>query len=173
MSSTPEKEDLPTSSASKQPPVSQPQRRGFDLPKIVKQLEDLVNLALACEKKDLLPNVSFVEVHKKLLKIRQQTDLFQENFRKQLAKLNLREEDIRLTPEALAKMPAKDKQIFEKLQKLQSTCEEARDRIRDSLKKDQAAVLSVKEELKDKSTSKTRRKSKFKGVGGKQGWIPT
>jgi len=109
MSSNSEPENLPTSEPNKLP-TSQPlQPAPFDLPRIVRQLEDLVNLALECEKKELLPNISFVEVHKKLLKIRQQADLFQENFRQHLARLNLRPEDVRLKPEEIANLAPKDR----------------------------------------------------------------
>lgn len=162
-----------TSNPEQATPPPQEEYTAIDLPRIVRQLEDLVKLALECEEKDLSPNISFVDVHKKLLQIRRQVDQFKQNFQDHLALLNLRPEDIKAKPEDIQNLGPKEQQIFEKLQSLQTTCEEARDRIKESLNADQAALLQIKEELKDKSSQKTRRKGKFKGIGGKQGWIPT
>lgn len=144
-----------------------------DVASIVRQLEDLVRLSVECEEKELKPNISFVEVHKKLMAIRKQVELFKDNYKKHLAVANLKPEDIKPTEEEIATLGPKEKQILERLKTLQTNCEEARERLHESLQSEQEALNVVKGELKDKSKEKIHRKGKFKGVGGKQGWLPT
>lgn len=144
-----------------------------DVATIVRQLEDLVKMSVECEERELKPNISFVEVHKKLMAIRKQVELFKENYKKHLAVANLKPEDIKPTEEEIATLGPKEKQILERLKTLQSNCEEARERLHESLQSEQEALNVVKGELKDKSKEKIHRKGKFKGVGGKQGWLPT
>jgi hypothetical protein len=151
----------------------QPKPVNLDIAAIVRQLEDLVKLSMECEEKELKPDVSFLDVHNKLLAIRRDIERYQENYKQYLAQFNLRPEDVKPTPEAIEDLGPKEKQILEKLKNLQSTCEDARDRLYESMQADQATLRSVKGELKEKGKEKIHRKGKFKGVGGKQGWIPT
>ena len=151
-----------------------PQRGDIvDVAAIVRQLEDLVKLSVECESKELRPDVSFIEVNKKLMAIRKQVESFQENYRRHLAMANLKPEDIKPTEEEIATLGPKEKQILERLKNLQESCEDARERLHVSLQSEQEALNVVKGELKDKSKEKIHRKGKFKGVGGKRGWLPT
>ena len=140
---------------------------------IVQQLEDLVKLTLECENKELKPNVSFIAVNKKLQAIRQDVERFKEMYRNSLAKVNLRPEDVKPTPEEIAALGPKERAILEKLKDLQGTCEDARERIHQSLRNEKAGVNVLKGETKDKAKEKYRRQGKFKGVGGKKDWLPT
>ncbi len=144
-----------------------------DVAAIVQQLEDLVKISLECENRDLKPNVSFVDVHKKLLQIQKDIQIFQDNYRAHLAMIGLTPEDVRPTPEEIAALDPKQKKVFEKMQNLKNTCEEARERLYQSMQADPETLKIVKGELRDKGKEKIRRKGKFKGMGGKQGWLPT
>ena len=159
-----------------QPAESVPDRGDIvDVVAIIQQLEDLVKFSLECEEHDLKPDISFVDVHKKLLQIQSDIQLFQENYRMHLAMLNLTPEDVRPTPEEVEALDPRQRKIFERMNALQSTCEDARERLYKSMQADQETLKSVKSELKEKSKEKEkiRRKGKFKGQGGKSGWIPT
>ncbi len=144
-----------------------------DVTAIVQQLEDLVKFTLECEEKDLKPEVSFVEVHKKLMQIQKDIELFQSNYRTDLAMFNLTPEEVRPTQEELESLDPKQKKIFDRMKMLQETCESARERIYQSMQQDQETLKAVKSELRDKGKEKIHRKGKFKGMGGKKGWMPT
>ncbi len=175
MTSTPE--DLPTDETNlekSQPAESAPESDDIvDVAEIIQKLEDLVKFSLECEKKDLKPDVSFVDVHKQLLQIQKDINLFQENYRAHLAMVGLTPEEVRPTPEDIENLDPKQKKIFDRMQALQSTCETSRERLYQSMQADKETLNEVKSELKDKGKEKIRRKGKFKGLGGKQGWLPT
>lgn len=153
---------------------SQPEQSDMmDISAIVQQLEDLVKFSIECEEKELKPNVSFIDIHKKLLQIQQDIQLFQDNFRTHLALYGLKPEDVKPTSEEIDSLDPKQRKIFERMDALKQTCESARDRLYQSMQQDPETLKVVKEELKDKSKQKIRRKGKFKGMGGKEGWIPT
>lgn len=140
---------------------------------LVGQLEDLVKLSLECEGKELKPDVSFIEVHKKLLQIQKDIQTYHDDYKKSLALYGLTPDDVRPTPEQVETLDPKDKKLLERIQALQQTCEKERDRLYTSMQADQRTLKAVKEELKDKSKDKIRRKGKFRGLGSKEGWIPT
>ena len=144
-----------------------------DIFAIVSQLEDLVRFSMECEEKELKPDVSFVEVHKKLMKIQKDIQIFQENSRLFLQQFNLKPEDLRPTPEQIAELNPRDRKLLERIQALQKTCEGERDKLYESMQASPETLQQVKNELKDKSKEKIRRKGKFKGLGSKDGWIPT
>jgi len=162
MASTPEEDKVPERSDDI-----------VDVSEIVQQLEDLVKFTLECEEKELKPDVSFVEVHKKLMQIQKDIELFQSNYRAHLSMFNLTPEDVRPTPEELGSLDPKQKKVFERMKALQTSCESARERIYQSMQQDQETLKAVKNELRDKDKDKIRRKGKFKGMGGKKGWLPT
>lgn len=145
----------------------------FDVNEIVTKLEDLVKFSLECEQKELRPDISFVEVHKKLLQIQKDIQQFQDSYKQNLALFNLTPEDVRPTPEQIESLDPKQRKLLERMQTLQSTCENERDRLYQSMQTDQDTLKQVKKELKGKEREKTHRKGKFKGIGGKQGWIPS
>jgi hypothetical protein len=144
-----------------------------DLPLILQQLQDLVKILLECEKKDLPSNYSFLEVHKQLLGVRKNIALFQEGYKNALALMGVTPEDIKPTPEEIERLGPKEKKLLKQIDFLRTTCEEARERVYQSLQEDKATLQTVSGELKDKELERTRRKGKFKGVGGKKGWLPT
>ena len=166
-----------TSKEEKTKPEDSVPERGdiVDVTSIVQQLEDLVKISLECEERELKPDVSFVDVHKKLMQIQKDIELFQENYRMHLAMLNLTPEDVRPTPEEIEGLEPKQRKVFERMQALQGTCEDARERLYQSMQADPSTLKDVKNELKDtsKEKQKIRRKGKFKGMGGKSGWLPT
>ncbi|MBS0635276.1 MAG: hypothetical protein JSR37_07425 [Verrucomicrobia bacterium] len=145
----------------------------MDVTSIVQQLEDLVKFSIECEEKELKPNISFIDIHKKLLQIQQDIQRFQDNYRAHLAQYGLKPEDVRPSPEEIAALDPKQRKIFDRMESLKKVCEGARDRLYQSMQEDPQTLKAVKEELKDKSKEKIRRKGKFKGMGGKEGWIPT
>ena len=144
-----------------------------DVSEIITQLEDLVKFALECEDKELQPDISFVEVHKKLMQIQDEILKFQDTYKQHLALFDLKPEDVQPTQEQIDSLEPKQRKIFERMQSLQSTCEEARERLYESMQQDQRTLKEVKEELKGEEKQKIRRKGKFKGMGGKKGWLPT
>lgn len=147
--------------------------READLPQLLQQLEDLVKMSLECEKKDLVPNYSFVEIHKTLLEVRKNIALFQENYKNTLALFGANPEEAKATPEEIEQLNPKDKKLLNQIEFLRTTCEEARERAYQALKEDKVTLQTVSTELKSKDQKRAQRKSKFKGVGGKKGWMPT
>ena len=148
-------------------------RPGSDLSQLLQRLQDLVKSALDAEKKELISSSSFLKVHQELLNIRKNMELFQENYKKSLSQLGLTPEDLKPTPEEIEKLNPKDKKLWEQLEFLRVTCEEAKERAYKSMKEDKTTLQTVTEELKDRGSKKSHRRSKFKGAGGKKGWLPT
>jgi NifB/MoaA-like Fe-S oxidoreductase len=145
-----------------------------ELEQIINQLEDLVKVATAAEKNEVEITISsFVDVHKKLMDIYTLIENFREVYRNSLVPFGLTPEDMRISGEELTSLPSRERKMIEKLHKLQSTCEDAKERIHESLQKNHVAAKQVKEELKGSERQKVRRKGKFKGMGGKKGWMPT
>ena len=145
-----------------------------ELEQILNRLEDLVKIATAAEKNEVEITISsFVDVHKNLMEIYKLIETFRENYKSSLAPFGLTPEDMRLTPDELRQLAPRERKMIEKLQKLQETCEGAKERIHESLQKNIATTKQVKEELKGNERQKIRRKGKFKGMGGKKDWLPT
>lgn len=145
-----------------------------ELEQIINQLEDLVKVATAAEKNEVEITISsFVDVHKKLMEIYKLIENFREAYKSSLAPFGLTLEDMRITKEELTTLAPRDRKMIEKLHKLQTTCEDAKERIHESLQKNLVATKQVKEELRGNEREKVRRKGKFKGMGGKKGWMPT
>lgn len=145
------------------------------LASIVMQLEDLVKLSLAAEKNEVQVSIdSFVDVHKKLMDLYRRVEAFRANYTKSLAALGLEPKDIQPSPEDIQQLGLSERKVFEKLGALQAMCQEAKERLHESLNQQPAATMNeVKEELKGPDRKLTRRQGKFKGVGGKKGWIPS
>lgn len=158
--------------SSETPPENTPDN---ELASIVIQLEDLVKLALAAEKNEAKVSMdSFVDVHKKLMSIYKMIESFRENYTKSLAALGLEPKDIQPSPEDVAELGLRDRKIYEKLGALQAMCQDAKERLHQSLQaQPQAAMNQIKEELKGPERKLVRRKDKFKGIGSKKGWIPS
>ena len=145
-----------------------------DLTKIISDLEDLVRVAAAAEKNEVEVSLSsFVDVHKKLMNIYKMIEEYRKNYADALRPLGLTPEDMRARESELSELKPQQKKMMEKLQHLQHVCEEARGRVYESLQQNVGATRSIKEELKGDERQTIRRKGKFKGVGGKKGWMPT
>jgi hypothetical protein len=142
------------------------------LARILQELSDLVRLVRDCESKTLVSTVSFVDVHKKLLEIKKQMDVLQENYKKNLALFGLTPADLIPTEEQIARLNPQEKKMYKQLKELQTTCEKARDSAYKALQQDPDTVRRVLDDLKNKE-GKSNRKSKFKSIGGKKGWMPT
>lgn len=146
----------------------------IDLGSIVFELEDLVKIALAAEKNEVQITVdSFVDIHKKLMGIYKMVEQFRSEYAKSLEPLGLTPEDMKLTSEQIQELGPKERKIFEKLSSMQSICEDAKARVHKSLQESPRELKQIKDELKGPEKNLVHRKSKFKGVGGKKGWLPS
>lgn len=139
---------------------------------LVSQLEDLVRLALECEKKDLAPDFSFVEVNKQLVKLREAIEILHQSYIQTLNSFSLTEEDVSKFRKNIEETKGPEKKLFDTLNHLQGVCEEARAKLYVSLQENREQVRDMEAELLDKN-KKSRRKGKFKSIGGKKGWMPT
>jgi septation ring formation regulator EzrA len=144
-----------------------------DLAHILQALSDLVRLVRECESKELRENVSFVDVNTRLQEIKKQVDTLQENYRTNLARFGLTPEDMEPTKEEIESLSTKEKKMLNQLQELQNTCEKARDSAYKALQQDPETLRRVTDELKSKEGRIARRKSRFKSIGGKKGWMPS
>lgn len=144
-----------------------------NLAHILQALSDLVKFVKECESKELQPGVSFVDVHNKLQEIKKQMDTLQENYKNNLSVFGLTPDDVVPTKEELERLSPKEKKMLNKLQELQNTCEKARDSAYKALQQDPETVQRLSDELKSKEGQIARRKSRFKSMGGKKGWLPS
>lgn len=146
---------------------------GVSIPDVVGRLEDLVLFALECEKKEIREGVSFVEVYNQLKEVRAAIDLLDQD---QKNLIELMEKAMGGTVN-LEKVPFsnEDKKLVEKLQRLQSMCETAKARTYAKIKEHPDVEMIVDRSVQEASMSDkkraARRKDKFKGVGGKGGWV--
>lgn len=159
-------------SSSQQPTVPE----GQNLPnapetfaELVQRLEDLVKFTVECEKKELRDDISFIDVYKQLMLIKEGVELLNQDYVLNYDAMKaegLVPEELKLTPE--------EGKILTKIGNLQHICEEAKERLHKSLQQNPEEVQRLTNELKEaQSTDKQksrRRQSKFKGMGGKQGW---
>lgn len=138
---------------------------------IVQRLEDLVKFTLECEKKELRDDVSFVDVYNQLTLIKEGVELLNQQYLVQLEMLAAQGQIPSDVP-----MSSEDKKLYDKLGNLKEVCEEAKARLHESLQQSPIEVQQLSDEIKDSSSTEKqkarRRKSKFKGVGGKKGWSP-
>ena len=70
-------------------------------------------------------------------------------------------------------LPDREKELFDDLRQLQSTCETARDELYKSLQDNKSTLKQVEDTMKDEGAKKVSRKNKFRGLGSKDGWIPS
>lgn len=164
----------PDSQQNEKSEQTEPVATGVELGSLVMELEDLVKIALAAENNEVDVSIgSFVEVHKKLMAIYKMLEEFRTQYAKALATIGLTPEDMKLTNEQITELGPKERRLFEKLTSLQTVCEEAKERVHQSLQKSPGAVKEIKEELKGPEGKALRRKDRFKGAGGKKGWLPS
>ena len=139
---------------------------------LVGQLEDLVKLALECEKKELSPNFSFVEVNKQLMQLKEVIEMLHQSYIQTLNSLSLTEDDVKKFRKNIEEMKGPEKKLFDTLNHLQTVCEDARSKLYTSLQENREQVRDMEADLLGKN-KKSRRKGRFKSVGGKKGWMPT
>mgnify|MGYP003393264892 CR=1 FL=1 len=151
---------------------SDPQAPAMDMTALVHQLEDLVRLALECEKKELAPNVSFPEVNAQLKRLKETIDLLNKSYLDTLHSLSLSEDDVAEFRKSLQETGGPEQKLLSTLTQLQTSCEQARDRVYTSLLGSREQIKDL-EALGDENATKKRRKSKFKSMGGRKGWLPT
>jgi hypothetical protein len=148
---------------------------GASVPEVVERLEDLVKFALECEGKKVRPDVSFVEVYKQLEEVKRAVDALD---RDQKELIDLIE---KTTGESIdAKSPRlseKDRKVLERLQRLQKLCEDAKERTYTKMKARPEVEAAVDREIQEAMTPQkkkvSRRKDKFRPLGGKEGWVRT
>ncbi len=157
------------------PPLKPFGKGDLSIPEVVNRLEDLVNFALECEKKPLREDLSFVDIYKQLQDVRKAIDLLNKDQKDLLALLSeatggeLDLNSIKLSDE--------DQKLFDKLQRLRSVCESAKERIHTRGQRAPEVEKIVEEKIEESlSTEKKKashRKGKFRPLGGKEGWVRT
>src|SRR5438445_10239548 len=100
---------------------------------LVEQLEDLVKLALECEKKELVNTASFIEVNKQLIQLREVINILHQSYIQALHSLSLKEADVDKFRKNMEAMKAPEKKLLDKLNRLEGVCEEARAKLYSSL----------------------------------------
>ena len=141
---------------------------------IVGRLEELVRYVLECETKPMQQDVSFVDVYKQLVDIREAINVLSVDQQEMLSVL----ESAGITREQMNEgLSSDDKKIVSKLQNLEGICEAAKERLHRSLKRNPEAEKDVQEKIRSETTTKKQkivhRKGKFRPLGGKEGWLPT
>ena len=142
---------------------------------LFERLEDLVKFALECEGNKVRPDVSFVEVYKQLEEVKRAVDSLD---RDQKELIELIEKTTGETIDAKnPRLSEKDRKILERLQRLQKVCEEAKERAYTKMKARPEVEAVVDREIKEAMTPQkkkvSRRKDKFRPLGGKEGWVRT
>jgi seryl-tRNA synthetase len=159
-------------SSKKMPPLrSVPE--GASVPEVVERLEDLVKFAIECEGKKIRPDTSFVDVYKQLEEVKRAVDALDHD-QKELIELIEK-----TTGESVdAKSPRlseEDKKILGRLQHLQKLCEEAKERAYTKMKARPEVEAVVDQEIREATVPSkkkaSRRKDKFRPLGGKEGWV--
>lgn len=141
---------------------------------IVNRLEELVRFVLECETKPIQQDVSFVDIYKQLLKIREAITVLSADQQDMLSMLEAAGVSRQQMNAALSQ---EEKKMISKLQNLQGICEAAKDRLHKSIKKNPEVEKEIQEKIRAETTTKKQkivhRKGKFKRMGGKEGWLPT
>jgi hypothetical protein len=162
-----------TSELFDRPPMRQPPAGEATVGELVDRLEELVKYTLECEQKKMRDDVSFVDIYRQLLEIRGAISVLtkeQEDLLHQVTvAAALPESDIPFTEE--------DRKVLSKIKHLQDICETARERLHTAIQKNPETERELQEQILESMTppskKKTRRKGKFRPLGGKEGWIPT
>jgi hypothetical protein len=149
-------------------------RPEFDVVRIVQQLEDLVRLAVECEGKELVSSANFLDIHAKLLAIRKNLQIVEENYQLYLQSTGMTPEQVKKNnAEQVNLLGKKEKSVLERMMRLQKKCEDEREKIHQSLLENADSYKEFMEEIRREKLQKTQRKGRFKSVGGKKNWLPT
>ena len=148
---------------------------GASVPEVVERLEDLVKFALECEGKKVRPDVSFVEVYKQLEEVKRAVDALDRD-QKELIELIEKTTGESIDSKS-SRLSNEDKKVLERLQRLQKLCEEAKERAYTKMKARPEVEAAVDQEIKQAMAPEkkkvSRRKDKFRPLGGKEGWVRT
>jgi len=141
---------------------------------IVNRLEELVRYVLECEIRPMKTDVSFVDVYKQLVQIREAISVLSADQQAMLSILDAGGISKQQMNKALS---PEEKKTISKLQSLQSICEAAKERLHRSIQKHPELEKEIQEKIRSETTTKKQkivhRKGKFRRLGGKEGWLPT
>ena len=143
-----------------------------DLSHIVSQLEELVQLVIDCENKELVPNAPVFEVYKQLLQIKQMLDTLHASYDQALQEMGVSRQQLKDKVQ-YENLKQSEKRLFATLDRLQKQCEERKEHVHKLIQEDDVSAKQAKEALLDDEQKKQKRKGKFRSVGGKKGWLPT
>jgi hypothetical protein len=171
----PSKEATPSPRGDTMPPLKPFAAGEASIPEIVDRLEDLVNFAIECEGKSMREDLSFVEVYKRLQEVRKAIDFLNKDQNDLLALLT----NLGGTPPdpRTAELSPEDKKLIDKLSHLKLVCEAAKERIHSRTQVSPEVAKIVEEKIEQAVVSEkkkiSRRKGKFRPMGGKEGWVRT
>lgn len=173
----PLKEPPPVSQEPKKeerPPLRPVGQEMLPINEIVNRLEELVRFVLECEGKPVQRDVSFVNVYKQLVQIRESINVLSADQQKLLSVL----EGGGMTKAEMSKaLSADQKKTISKLHNLQGICEAAKERLHKSIEKNPERAKEIQDKIRSETTSPKQkmihRKGKFRRLGGKEGWLPT
>ena len=154
-------------------PKQSQQNDPISLSHIVAQLEELVKLAIDCQDREVKDNISVLEINKQIQSLRMLMEQLHESFAKTLQSMNIKEKDLKELKQNVDTLPASEKRLIATLKDLESKCEKAREEMYKSLQENRQTLKEVAEDLKGEKGKSARRKDKFKGIGGKKGWLPS
>ena len=147
------------------------------LPQLINQLEDLVRMALEAEQNKEIPSVSYIAIMKDLVVIQKALDVISKDQEEIDAFLKVAKDRYGPLPEEVTAQKPEEAKVLKKLQDLQTLCEGARERLHAEISKNPEAERALREKVEDEMSSKkrktTRRKRKFRSMGGDEGWIKT
>jgi hypothetical protein len=144
----------------------------LDIPKVVRSLDDLVKLALECEKKPLVDPSAFGDILQKLAVIKQAVDVIHEAYLKTLEKMGISRQDVERFRSDMSHMGEPEKAMFLKLGALRAQCEEARTRIYESLQASRTTLKKLEKDMK-KEKEGTQKKGRHKKQKGRSQWMKT
>lgn len=144
----------------------------IDLQKAVSSLDDLVKLALECEKKELVDPTAIGDIQTGLALIKQVVDVIHEAYLKTLQEMGMTESDAERIRADLSKFSEPEKKVFEKLSGLQKQCEDARSRIYESLQANRTTLKQLEKEIQ-KGKGGTKKKRRSRKQQGRSKWMKT
>lgn len=157
--------------------IKQPDNETVSLQQLLVELQDVVQLALDAEKKELRPDIDFSVVMKQLLQVRNAVQAIHDAYRKTLSEVGFTEEQINQLKEDESKWKPDQRRLLQSLQKLQQQCVQARDRIYKSLQENRTSLRQLEKDLKSKDNKMAAEKpvkaTKPKKARRSSGWMKT
>ncbi len=169
------KEEVLATTEAAMPPIPPLPTGPMSIPEVVNRLEELVQFALECERKELKEGFSFVDVFKQLEEVRQSIELLNQDQQELLelfSSVTGGKVDVDKIP-----FTQEDKKTLDKLRHLQSVCEAAKERMYVAVKEHPETEAELEQQIAEEQASDkkkiVRRKGKFRPLGGKEGWVRT